>query len=171
LIKSPRRRAASLGGPLRPGRRSENRAVAGRSVAGADRLWLHRGALLRSSPPAGGGPVAGARDLPKATVQAPARRRSPLGPSKSRWCAPAVRGPVHRSPSRRFRKRRPGKFSLKTWKGRRVVPRGMPQGRGAFGNRISAGSAGGPARGPSETSQRTFETVHKGSRRRCRSLQ
>jgi hypothetical protein len=43
---SPRRRAASLVGPLRPGRRNHNLAVAGRSIAGSVRRKLLSALLL-----------------------------------------------------------------------------------------------------------------------------
>src|SRR5713226_7365615 len=39
---------------------------------------------------------------------------------------------VHSFPSHRFRERRPWRSSLQSRKGRRVVPRTMPQGRGAY---------------------------------------
>jgi hypothetical protein len=82
----------------------------------------------RSSPSAGGRPAAGAFSVTEASVRAPARRRFPKGPSKSRWSAPAVSGPSHDSPLQRFRERRAGVISLTSWEARRVVPRGTSQG-------------------------------------------
>src|SRR5712691_4606110 len=53
------------------------------------------------------------------------------GPSKSLLCS-AENCLVHSFPSHRFRERRPGRSSLQSRQGRRVVPRTMPQGRGAY---------------------------------------
>jgi len=128
--------AATASGPPPSSARSGQaaRVVTGpslyRSVAVVARRTLFRGVLPRSSPPAEGGPAAGARSVTEARLSAPARRRSPRRPSKSRWCVSAVNKPSHHSPSHRFRERRAWMSSLPSQEARRVVPRGMPQGRG-----------------------------------------
>jgi hypothetical protein len=76
-MQSPRRRAASLIGTLRPGRTRYNRAVAGRSVAVPVRYEARPALLLRSSPPAGGALVAGASSVPSVRMRVRRRRRCP----------------------------------------------------------------------------------------------
>src|SRR5206468_6705275 len=68
----PRRHA-----PARPLR--EEWAVAGRSVAELARRKVFRGVLLRSSPPPGGGPAAGAHTRTRVSLRAPETAAFPGG--------------------------------------------------------------------------------------------
>src|SRR5437016_13797158 len=63
--------------PAGPAADRKNRAVAGRSVAGTERLEPNRGVLPRSSPPPGGGPAAGAPASLKSHCEPRRRRRFP----------------------------------------------------------------------------------------------
>jgi len=130
--KPPRRPAASLVGTLRPGRKDSQpgrRCSARRRHCEAQALLFH---APRSSPPAGGGSDAGARGVTEASLSAPARRRSPRRPSKSRGCASAVSGPSYSSPSHRFRERRAWMTSLPETRGPPRGPAGNAAGPGRF---------------------------------------
>jgi len=84
--QSPRRRAASLVGPLRPcrwQREPGRRWSLGRSLAGTTVLSHNAISLIAAS---GRRPAAGALTVASASLRAPARRRSPRDP-RNRRCA------------------------------------------------------------------------------------
>src|SRR5712691_7125222 len=130
MIKSPRRRPVSLVGTLRAGRPSQNRAVAVTLVAALVRRKLFSSVLLAHRRQREATRRRGSQRDTSLSVS-PARRRSPNGPSKSRWSAPDVRRLLHHSALQRFRERPPGTVFPPSRQGGRVVPRGMPQGRAA----------------------------------------
>src|SRR5712691_620089 len=112
MIKSPRQRAVSLVGTLRPGRRSQYRAVAGALVADLLMLKLLSSVLLAHRRQREATRCRGSQRDTSLSVS-PARRRSPKGPSKSRWSAPAVRGCCTALPCSDFASGRLGLSSLR----------------------------------------------------------
>ena len=129
LSKSPRRRAASLGGTLRPGRRSQDRAVAGSLVAALSRQKLFTSLLLahrrqREATRRRGSQgdkclsvIHGPEAFPEGTLEI-----ALVCTGREKAVAQLSLAAISRAAGR--------DDSLSSHEARRVVPRGMPQGRG-----------------------------------------